>query len=161
MTCKKMGAIVGALFMTLLAGCATVEEDDGIVELTLNISVSEGVNPDKSGRPSPIFLQVHELRDASTFNNSRYLDVYRDARGTLGSTYVATYEFGPLYPGSEVQKVIRLSPTSVAIGVLGEFNRYQETEHTMLRIEFTPGEDSSASFIINAAGLKNAASLEP
>jgi len=140
------------LMSLVLVGCAGMS-GDGITDLTLRISVSDGVNPDRSGRPSPVFLQVHELRDAAAFRDADYLDVYRDARGALGSAYLATSEIGPLYPGTTVEETLRLSPTAVAVGVIGEFSRYRDMDSTMRLIEFPPGEDATIDLELTARGL--------
>lgn len=136
----------------LLAGCAGMS-GDGITDLTLRIVVSDGVNPDRSGRPSPVFLQLYELRDPDSFRAARYLDVYRDPPGTLGSAYLSTSELGPLYPGTTVEETLRLMPTAVAVGVLGEFNRYRDMDTPMDLVEFAPGEDATVEVRLTARGL--------
>ena len=140
------------LCFLLLAGCAG-SSGDGITDLTLSITVSDGVNPDRSGRPSPVFLQIYELRDADSFRKSEYLDVYRDPPGTLGSSFLLKSELGPLYPGTTVEETLRLTPTAVAVGVLGEFSRYQDMETPMELVEFPPGEDATVDVQLTAQGL--------
>jgi len=142
-----------SLLLTLgLAGCAGMS-GDGITDLTLQISVSDGVNPDRSGRPSPVFLQIYELRDPGSFREADYLDVYQDPAGALGGAYLATSEVGPLYPGTTVVETLRLTPTAVAVGILGEFSRYRDMDSTMRLVEFPPGEDATVQVQLNERGL--------
>jgi len=136
----------------LIAGCSGMS-GDGITDLTLRVSVSDGVNPDRSGRPSPVFLQIYELRSPDAFRGSNYLDIYRDPPGTLGASYLSTSELGPLYPGTTTEETLRLTPTAVAVGVLGEFNRYQDMETPMDIVEFAPGEDATVDLELTARGL--------
>lgn len=140
------------LMPLMLLGCAGIS-GDGITDLTLQITVSDGVNPDRSGRPSPVFLQIYELRDPGAFRDVRYLDVYQNPAASLGSAYLATTELGPFYPGTTREETLRLNPTAVAVGILGEFSRYQEMENTMRLVEFPPGEDATVKLELNARGL--------
>lgn len=125
---------------------------DGDTDLTLKVVVSENVNPDKSGRPSPIFIQVLELRDAAAFNAATYLDMYQNARGVLAADLVNTSELGPLYPGTEKVHEIELNTTATSVGLLGGFFQYRDVATTLL-IEVEPGKDKTVNLLIDNAGI--------
>lgn len=141
-----------ALLAIAVSGCTQLA-GDGITDLTLEVVTSDGVNPDRNGRPSPVFLQVFELRDGSAFRSAGYLEIYRDPEAALGLAFIGKSEVGPLYPGVESQEELRLSPTATAVGIIGEFNRYQDMNSTMQLIELDPGRDKSVKLLVDAKGL--------
>lgn len=142
-----------ALFTaSILVGCTQIA-GDGITDLNLEVSTSDGVNPDGSGRPSPVFLQLYELRDGAAFRNASYLEIYRDPAAALGTAFIVKTDIGPLYPGSTNTEALRLSPTATAVGVIGEFNRYQDMNSTMQLIEISPGKDKKVKLLVDAKGV--------
>ncbi|MEM1141394.1 MAG: type VI secretion system lipoprotein TssJ [Pseudomonadota bacterium] len=147
--CMRILAVLLVAFG--LASCANL--GDGITDLKLKVTISDGVNPDRSGRPSPVFLQVFELREAVSFRNSSYLDVYRDPEAALGGAFITKIDVGPLYPGTEFEESYALSPTAMAVGVIGEFNRYQDMSSTMQVIDVTPGKDKKVELRVDSKGL--------
>ena len=82
-TAKISGKLLLAACLLWLGGCASIGDD--ITDLTLEITVAGDVNPDDSGRASPVYLSVFELRDTGTFEYAEYLDLFRDARAALGA----------------------------------------------------------------------------
>ena len=56
---SRVVVIVSAL---LLSSCSMF--GDGVTDLTLKITVAGDANPDESGRASPVFLRIIELRDS-------------------------------------------------------------------------------------------------
>ncbi|MEM6483560.1 MAG: type VI secretion system lipoprotein TssJ [Pseudomonadota bacterium] len=149
---RHTGIVALTLLWTIgVTGCMSV--GDGITDLKLQVVVSDGVNPDRSGRPSPVFLQMFELRETASFRNSSYLDVYRDPKAALGGAFIAKIDIGPLYPGTEFEETYALSPTAMAVGVIGEFNRYQDMSSTMQVLEVTPGKDKKVQLRVDAKGL--------
>ena len=136
-----------------LASCSSVEiMGDGVTDLTLQITVAGDVNPDENGRASPVFLQVIELRDTSTFEDADYLGLYQDARSELGATYVHSAEIGPLYPDSTRTEKLRLNTVTGAVGLLGEFNRYSDMQ-TSQSVVIAPGEDLEIKVLIDGSGV--------
>ena len=146
-------ALLIAASLLLLSACASKEiKGDGVIDLTLVIQVSEDVNPDDSGRASPIFLQIFELSSTSALNRADYLDVYRDARAALGADLINTTEIGPLFPGSEQTEKLRFNPATTAVGFIGEFNQFTEM-NTSQTLYLEPGEDREVVLRIDGTGL--------
>lgn len=136
-----------------LAACSTSKiMGDGVTDLTMHITVANDANPDDNGRASPVYLQVLELRDTANFRNASYIDLYRDARGELGGAYLGTTEIGPLYPGSGRVEELRLNTAAGAVGVIGEFNRYNDMA-TQVIFEFEPGKDAEVKIRIDGKGI--------
>jgi type VI secretion system protein VasD len=137
--------------LSCLASCSSLG-GDGVTDLTLQITVAGDVNPDENGRPSPIFLQVIELRDTSTFKNADYLGLYQDARSELGATYIDSSEIGPMFPNSTRTEKLRLNTITGSIGLVGEFNRYIDMQ-TSQSIVLEPGKDKNINVLIDGSGV--------
>ena len=149
-------AVLLALGLLCLTACASKEikdEGDGVIDLTLQINVADDVNPDSSGRASPVFVQVFELRNTSALKNSDYLEVYSDARGALGADLLNSTEIGPLFPGSQRTEKLRLSTSTAAVGIMGEFTNYGEMQ-TSRTVPLEPGVDREIYVVINGTGVQ-------
>lgn len=141
-----MAGIIG------LSACSSLPGGDGITDLTLNINMASDANPDDTGRGSPVYLSVFELRDSNGFEDADYLDLYRDANMTLGGALIDTTEIGPLFPASTRTETLRLNTATTAVGVMGGFHRYDGVR-TMVTIAPEPGEDLTINIRIDAGGL--------
>jgi len=146
-------AVLLGLGLLCLTACASKEiKGDGVIDLTLQINVADDVNPDDSGRPSPVFVQVFELRNTGALKNSDYLEVYQDAGAALGADLLNATEIGPLFPGSQRTEKLRLSTSTTAVGFMGEFNKYKQMQ-TSQTVDLEPGEDRQVSIMIDGTGV--------
>jgi type VI secretion system protein VasD len=57
------------------------------------IAASGDVNPDASGRPSPIVIRVYQLRTDSAFANADFFALYEDEQKVLGPELISRNEF--------------------------------------------------------------------
>ena len=147
------GKLLVAATLLLLIACSTAGiMGDGVTDLTLHITVAGDVNPDENDRPSPVFLQVMELRDTTAFKSADYLDLYRDARAELGASYINSTEIGPLFPSSTRTEKLRLNTVTSAVGFLGGFNRYNDMQTTQ-SLELVPGKDLEINILIDGRGI--------
>ena len=151
-----LGFIRATILVTLgamgLAGCSSLPLGDGITDLTLNIRVTGDANPDDTGRGSPVYLSLFELRDTGNFEQADYLELYRDARATLGGAQVDVTEIGPLFPDTSETRELRLNTATTAVGIMGGFNRYSEMK-TGITITPEPGEDMEIDVLVDSRGL--------
>lgn len=152
---RTIATVAGVMLMGLLAltGCSSVPLGDGITDLTLAISVTTDANPDDSGRGSPIYLTLYELRDTGSFDDADYLEMYRDARSVLAGSLVDMTEIGPLFPGTDETRELRLNTATVAIGIMGGFNRYSEMT-TAVTVATEPGKDLEIELLVDRTGLR-------
>ncbi len=146
-------AILVAAGVTVLAGCSSLPLGDGITDLTLNIRVTSDANPDDSGRGSPVYLSLFELRDTGNFERAEYLELYSDARAALGGSLVDVTEIGPLFPDSSETRELRLNTATMAVGIVGGFNRYGEMQ-TSVTVTPEPGEDMEIDIVVDGRGLR-------
>jgi type VI secretion system protein VasD len=71
------------------------------------LQATAGVNPDASGRPSPIALSVYELRAAGKFSAADFLSLHERADQTLAADLVRREE-ALLAPGESRTLSLRL-----------------------------------------------------
>jgi type VI secretion system protein VasD len=93
-------ALLAWLAVMVLIGCAPPPPPPPpptVVELTL--AASPAVNPDMSGRPSPVVVRVYQLVAPSGFVEADYFQLYDDQAGTLGADLVASEQL-TLAPGA-------------------------------------------------------------
>jgi type VI secretion system protein VasD len=142
-----------SICLLCLTACASKGiQGDGVIDLTLQIIVADDVNPDDSGRPSPVFVQVLELRNTGALKNSDYLEVYQDSAAALGPDLLNATEIGPLFPGSQRTEKLRLSTSTTAVGFLGEFNKYNQMQ-TSQTVDLEPGADRQVTITIDGTGV--------
>jgi type VI secretion system protein VasD len=121
------GGIVAGLAVLIpwLAGCAHAPPPPPPPPQALDVQVrvvaSPDVNPNRSGRPSPVFLRVFELRDASKFLNAEFDDVTARADITLAGVLIGREE-RMVEPGSTVTLALKIDPQTRLLGVVAEYS---------------------------------------
>lgn len=72
------------------------------MELEGQIDVGKNLNPDASGRPSPLFVRVYQLKTAETLLGATYQDLFRNDAATLGADLLKReiFEFCPATEGA-------------------------------------------------------------
>ncbi len=143
------------IVLTLLGACSGVPKliAQGPTELRLTIRVAVGANPDDSERPSPVILNLYALKDATTFNNTEYLGLYRDPGTKLAADLLVRKRLPALAPGSEYAEQLSLDAAATQVGILAEFVHYQRAR-SMLTVPLRPHEKNTATVLVDADGLQ-------
>ena len=84
MILKKILCVIGFIVSAvLLTSCATI---NAIVppSTDLMFNVSEDINPDKSGRASPVVVKVFELSSRTIFDTQDFFTLYESPEKILG-----------------------------------------------------------------------------
>ena len=76
------------LALALLAGCSSLSPFSTLTKLDLILTASDEVNPDLHGRPSPVVVQLLELRHPVAFENADFFSLYSRAEQTLPKDWV-------------------------------------------------------------------------
>ncbi len=108
------------------AGCSSTP-DPTVVAAT--IQAEENLNPDSSGRPSPLVIRVYELRALSSFKDADFFSLWDADQQTLGPDLVSREEM-VLRPGdtNSVQRITK--PDTRFIGVVAA---YRDLERAVWR----------------------------
>ena len=79
-----------------------------------------GVNPDPTGRASPIAVTVYRLSGTKAFNEADFFRLQRDAAGTLGNELVGRTDY-VLAPGDVKLFEREMEPNERFIGVVAAY----------------------------------------
>src|ERR1700733_12406470 len=82
--------------------------------------VSADVNPDASGRASPVVVRVYQLRNNGEFNSADFFGVYEKEKETLGASLVSREEY-VLAPGENRKLDLPLNGDTRFIGVVAAY----------------------------------------
>jgi type VI secretion system protein VasD len=82
--------------------------------------VSGDVNPDASGRASPVVVRVYQLRNDGEFNGADFFSVYEKEKETLGASLVSREEY-VLAPGENRKLELPLNAETRFIAVVAAF----------------------------------------
>jgi type VI secretion system protein VasD len=82
--------------------------------------VSGDVNPDASGRASPVVVRFYQLRNDGEFNGTDYFGLYEKEKETLGASLVSREEY-VLAPGESRKLELPLNGETRFIAVAAAF----------------------------------------
>ena len=90
------------------------------VKATMTLSASKDVNPDSSGRPSPIVVRVYQLRADAMFSSADFFAVFNDEQKVLGAEMITHDEY-VLVPGEQRPIDVTIGNETRFIGVIAAF----------------------------------------
>jgi type VI secretion system protein VasD len=106
-------------FCAVLGGCASSRNTDS-VQLRTRLTASTDLNPDGSGRPSPVVVRVFELRTESEFNGAEFFALYEREKQALSATLVGSQEL-VLQPGETRQLYLTVPRETRYVGVVAAY----------------------------------------
>lgn len=102
----------------LLAACATKPPKPEPARA--RIVASDQVNPDASGRSSPIVVRLFQLRADGAFATAEFFDLYGKEKEVLGESLVSREEY-VLAPGETRELEIPLNAQTRYLGVIAAY----------------------------------------
>jgi type VI secretion system protein VasD len=138
--------LIPALLVLFTAACAP-----SATVLKGSINTSLDLNPDHTGRPSPVVLRIYELRAAGRFQGADFFALYDQDGATLGPDLIAREEI-ELQPGS-VQALNRtLQADTHFVAVLAAF---RDIENATWRgiVEIPPGKSPSLTIRLDSLSV--------
>lgn len=116
--------LVGAL-LVLAQGCANIGGPKA-PEVALRILTAVQLNPDESGRPSPVVLKVFDLKERVAFENARYFELWENPESILGKDLIAVREV-EISPGQALEiQLESTTPESRYVAVAAGFRRLDD-----------------------------------
>lgn len=115
----KLKAIFFLLFLPML-GCAGAPGSKPI-DLPAAIFVSNDINPDASGRPSPLVIVLYQLRASDSFVSKDYFSIF-DPQGQVLADDLLEREQITVQPGVDRNLPIRMNSSAQYLGVLAAFS---------------------------------------
>lgn len=141
------GASVRILSMILLAltlaACASGPPPKEV--LTLTVTAAADVNPDLQGRPSPVVVQILELKSLEQFNSLDYMSLADAAGSALGADVVNRNQM-VLSPGASRSQELELDEATSAIGFIAG---YRDLDNATWRQAVPIVQGQTASITVN------------
>jgi type VI secretion system protein VasD len=103
-----------------LAGCASTPKAPVPQTLHVRLTAGDDVNPDTTGRASPIVVRVYQLHEASSFGNADFFAIYDHEKETLAADLVGSAEY-VLRPGETRDIELQPDPNVHNLGFLAAF----------------------------------------
>ncbi|MGK9169330.1 type VI secretion system lipoprotein TssJ [Inquilinus limosus] len=117
---KGSGFIVAMLAAVALSGCGMFGGEGGGTVVPVTVAAAPGANPDASGRPSPIQVQIYQLRSGAAIGQADYFKLAENAQAALGDTLIGS-EQTVVAPGKSQTLSLKLDPATQLIGVAAGF----------------------------------------
>jgi len=139
---------VACIAVVLTAGCGKLL---GPKATTVNVDLqaSAELNPDDSGRASPMRLRLYELKSASSFNAQDFFSLYERDSAVLGADLVAREEI-QIEPGMTKSFSRKLSPDTKFLGVLAP---YRKVEEATWRAHFEVPQGKTTPLVLDVGKL--------
>lgn len=90
------------------------------VETQTIVSAAADVNPDSTGRPSPVVVRLFQLRGDAEFNGADFFAIFDKEKETLGASLIMRDE-RVLLPGQQVELKLSLSPDARFLGAVAGY----------------------------------------
>ena len=113
--------------VVLLNGCAVANY---VVDPYTNLSfrASDDINPDASGRASPLVIRIYELRAVETFRSAGFFDLYDEPEGVLDQDLIGMNEIVLRPELVEKLPTMTLDENTRYIGIVAAFQNIDEAE---------------------------------
>jgi type VI secretion system protein VasD len=109
---------------------------------------SADVNPDSSGRPSPIVVRVFQLRNDGEFATADFFALYEKEKETLGASLISREEY-VLAPGETRQLELPLNAEARFLGAIAAFRDFRSARWRAL----TPAPEKSLTDLLGRDGV--------
>ncbi|MFV2089709.1 MAG: type VI secretion system lipoprotein TssJ [Pseudomonadales bacterium] len=119
-TCR-VHSLVLLLSAVVLTGCGSGGGAPPVIEVGTDVEVAAALNPDPSGRPSPMVLVIYQLKSADDFRNKDFFSVF-DPKGIALGTDLLHREQITLQPGVNQSLESEFDVQTEYVGVLGAFS---------------------------------------
>jgi type VI secretion system protein VasD len=124
---KKMFLGCGLMCLLVLGACATSRSDEPPVRAKTYLQAEGDLNPDATGRASPVVVRVFELKSDAEFAAADFLALYERERETLGSSLLSRQEY-VLKPGERNELWLPVPRDTAYIGVVAAFRDIRGTK---------------------------------
>lgn len=144
-TTWSAAALVAAL---ALAACSSAPKPPPPTTIRLTVVGAKVLNPDPSGRPSPVMLRLYQLGPSDAFANADFFQVMDQDKATLGPTLLDRQELA-VQPDGRQTVTIQPKPDVKTLAIAAAFRAYEEAGWRALQ----PVEPNKANnFVLTAKG---------
>jgi type VI secretion system protein VasD len=133
------------LVLPTFCGCKMLGFSPTVAKIDLQ--AEKTLNPDDTGRPSPIRVRLYELKSATAFNSADFFSLYDRDKEVLAADLVMREEL-QVEPGMEKEMSKRPGPDTKFLAVLAA---YHDIEHATWRatLELPPNKTTNVSLRVD------------
>ena len=119
---RTPSVLLALVLLGALAGCrSSAPAPPKTLDVRLTIQAAPDLNPNGSGRPSPVLLHVYQLREAAKFQNADFEGATVRAESTFGAEVVRREE-QMIQPNTTTELVLKVQPEARLLGVIAEYS---------------------------------------
>ncbi|HYM03858.1 MAG TPA: type VI secretion system lipoprotein TssJ [Stellaceae bacterium] len=136
-----------------LTGCGSKPPPPTIVELT--VQATPTINPDDTGRPSPVIVRIYQLAGAGAFEKADFFQLYEKEGAVLGTDLLGRDQVA-LAPGDSKSLTFEMKPTAKLIGIVAAF---RDIGQATWRTEATvpPNKTTKLTIVVDKLAVQVAA----
>ncbi|WP_225768840.1 type VI secretion system lipoprotein TssJ [Inquilinus sp. Marseille-Q2685] len=155
---QRLIALMGVA--ALLAGCGTAGAISDMVDRTLGfkpgdttitVEAAANVNPDASGRPSPILVRIYQLKSGAALEQADYFKLTENPQAVLGDTLIGSEQM-LLTPGNSRTLSVQLDPAARQIGVVAGFRDIDRARWRAVE-SIDPGDVDEVTIRVGASDI--------
>ena len=116
---------IAIAMLAALAACASGPPKPTKARMT--VIAQSDVNPDASGRPSPIVVRVYQLQQDAKFANADFFALFDDEQQALGADLLARDEIS-LAPGERKEVQVEVKGEAKFLGAVAAFRDIRNSQ---------------------------------
>lgn len=126
-----------AVSIVLLSACQSDKSRVGgffnlDTDLKIEFLVDANINPNESGRPSPLFIRMYELKSNKMLKNADFLDIFEADKEALGADLVVKHKLKRIKPGENRVDQFVLDPEAKYVGLYAEFFNFKAAKYKLI-----------------------------
>lgn len=138
-------------FALAVTGCSFFGDEEG-AEVQLNVMVDKQVNPDPSGRASPLVIKIYELNDKLAFETKDFFSVYDGSDKELAQAIIKQKEY-QVNPGHEIHQALVASPKTNYVAIVAAFRDIEVAKWRSIA-KVVPGEEHNVTFTLKGVTIE-------
>lgn len=123
--------LLSVFLAALLVACGGKVRPPAETRLTVQVVAANEVNPDSSGRPSPVAVTLLQLKSADAFLNADFFSASDPSGPALAADVLGREEI-TLRPGETREWLVKVEAATAHIGVIAAF---RDLEHASWRTQ--------------------------
>lgn len=143
---------IGLLGVGGLAGCSSPPKPPVTTPVSLTLTGGSDVNPDASGRASPLAVRVYALKTAAPFESADFFSLFEKDQATLGAELVHREE-ALLRPGESRVLKFTLSADAKSLAFLAAYRDLERARWREVRA-VQPGQPANWQVLFGARQIR-------
>lgn len=121
---RTVALLLVCLLSAMLIACGGSPKREDPVKLNVAITAADDINPDSSGRPSPVVVAIYQLAVIEAFENGDFFSVFDESGVALGDTLLKREQI-VLQPGENRLYEAEFDPAIAYVGVVAAYRNVE------------------------------------